>query len=49
MKKEDKNAIIASLQEQLDQYSHFYLTNIEGLNEELKMARYMDTLKLMRV
>ena len=34
MKKEDKNAIIVELQETLGQYSHFYLTSIEGLNAE---------------
>lgn len=34
MKKEDKNAIIAQLQETVGQYSHFYLTSIEGLNAE---------------
>ena len=34
MKKEDKNLVIASLQEQLAQYPHFYITNIEGLNAE---------------
>ena len=34
MKKEDKNAIIGQLQETLGQYTHFYLTNIEGLNAE---------------
>ena len=32
MKKEDKNAIIVALQEQLGEYSHFYITDIEGLN-----------------
>lgn len=34
MKKEDKSAIIEQLQESLGQYTHFYLTNIEGLNAE---------------
>jgi len=34
MKKEDKSAIIEQLNETLGQYSHFYLTNIEGLNAE---------------
>lgn len=34
MKKEDKNAVIAALQEQIAGYQHFYLTNIEGLNAE---------------
>ena len=51
MKKEDKNAIIASLQEQLGQYSHFYLTNIEGLNaektSELRRACFKQDVKLL--
>ena len=51
MKKEDKNAIIASLQEQLSQYSHFYLTNIEGLNaektSELRRACFKQDVKLL--
>ena len=34
MKKEDKNLVIASLEEQLAQFPHFYITNIEGLNAE---------------
>lgn len=38
MTKEDKSAIIVELQEQLGQYSHFYLTNIEGLNAEKTSA-----------
>jgi large subunit ribosomal protein L10 len=38
MKKEDKSAIIAELQETLGQYSHFYLTSIEGLNAEKTSA-----------
>ena len=38
MKKEDKNAIIAQLGEQLEQYTHFYITNIEGLNAEQTSA-----------
>ena len=38
MKKEDKTAIIAQLGEQLEQYSHFYITNIEGLNAEKTSA-----------
>jgi large subunit ribosomal protein L10 len=32
MKKEDKDNIIIGLTEQLKQYPHFYLTNIEALN-----------------
>ena len=38
MKKEDKTAIIALLGEQLEQYSHFYITNIEGLDAEKTSA-----------
>lgn len=38
MKKEDKNAIIASLGELLGQYQHFYITDIEGLNAEKTSA-----------
>lgn len=34
MKKEDKSAIIAQLGELMNQYQHFYITNIEGLNAE---------------
>ncbi|MBQ7697244.1 MAG: 50S ribosomal protein L10, partial [Paludibacteraceae bacterium] len=34
MKKEDKGIIIEQLQTVLGEYSHFYLTNIEGLNAE---------------
>jgi len=34
MKKEDKGIIIEQLQATLGEYSHFYLTNIEGLNAE---------------
>ena len=51
MKKEDKTAIIAELQEQLGQYSHFYLTNIEGLNAEktsaLRRACFKQDIKLL--
>lgn len=38
MKKEDKSAIIAQLGELLNQYQHFYVTNIEGLNAEKTSA-----------
>lgn len=38
MKKEDKSAIIASLGELLEQYQHFYITDIEGLNAEKTSA-----------
>ena len=38
MKKEDKSAIIVELQKYLDEYQHFYITNIEGLNAEKTSA-----------
>ncbi len=38
MKKEDKTALITELQNTLGEYSHFYLTNIEGLNAEKTSA-----------
>lgn len=34
MKSSDKKVIIDNLQEQIDSYSHFYLTDISGLNAE---------------
>jgi large subunit ribosomal protein L10 len=34
MKSSDKSVIINNLQEQIDSYSHFYLTDISGLNAE---------------
>ncbi len=34
MKKEDKSIIISQLQETLNAYSHFYLTEAQGLNAE---------------
>lgn len=34
MKRTDKEVIINSLQEQVNSYSHFYLTDISGLNAE---------------
>ncbi|HSO86035.1 MAG TPA: 50S ribosomal protein L10 [Draconibacterium sp.] len=34
MKSSDKKVIINNLQEQIDSYSHFYLTDISGLNAE---------------
>jgi len=34
MRKEEKNQIVDSLAEQLKTYSHFYLTDISGLNVE---------------
>ena len=38
MRKEDKTALISELQEQIGSYSHFYLTNIEGLDAEKTSA-----------
>ena len=34
MKREDKNALIESLQSTIEQYSHFYLADISGLNAQ---------------
>jgi large subunit ribosomal protein L10 len=34
MKSSDKSVIINNLQEQIDSYNHFYLTDISGLNAE---------------
>ena len=51
MKKEDKTALISELQEQIGAYSHFYLTNIEGLNAEktsqLRRACFKKDVKLL--
>ena len=51
MKKEDKSAIIVELQDQLGQYQHFYITNIEGLNAEktsaLRRACFKSDIKLL--
>ena len=51
MKKEDKNAIIVALQEQLGEYSHFYITAIEGLNaqktSDLRRACFKNDIKLV--
>lgn len=53
MKKEDKSAIIAELQETLGQYQHFYLTNIEGLDAEktsdLRRKCFKNEIKLIVV
>ena len=32
MKKEDKNAVIGQIKEEIQNYAHFYLVNIEGLD-----------------
>ena len=34
MKREDKNALIEHLTEEINKYDHFYLTDISGLNAE---------------
>lgn len=51
MKKEDKSAIIVELKDQLGQYQHFYLTNIEGLDaektSELRRACFKNDIKLV--
>ena len=53
MRKEDKNLIIESLKEQLGHYSHFYLTDIEGLNaqktSDLRRACFKNEIKLVVV
>ena len=51
MKKEDKTALISELQNKLGEYSHFYLTNIEGLDaektSELRRACFKADIKLI--
>jgi len=51
MRKEDKTALISELQEQIGSYSHFYLTNIEGLDaektNELRRACFKADVKLV--
>ncbi|MCQ2333611.1 MAG: 50S ribosomal protein L10 [Paludibacteraceae bacterium] len=51
MKKEDKTALIGELQNQLSEYQHFYITNIEGLNAEktsaLRRACFQEDIKLV--
>ncbi len=53
MKKEDKSAIIEQLENTLSQYSHFYLTDIGGLNaaqtSELRRVCYKEDVKLVVV
>ena len=38
MRKEDKSAVIAQLGEKLQQYPHFYLVDVEGMNAEATSA-----------
>lgn len=51
MKKEDKNLIIEALGAQLNEYQHFYLTNIEGLDaqktSDLRRACFKKDIKLV--
>lgn len=51
MKKEDKTALISQLEKQLGEYTHFYLTNIEGLDaaktSELRRACFKQGIKLV--
>ena len=51
MKKEDKNLVIEALGAQLSEYSHFYLTNIEGLDaqktSDLRRACFKKDIKLV--
>lgn len=53
MKKEDKTALISELQNTIGEYSHFYLTNIEGLNAEktsaLRRECFKQDIKLVMV
>jgi len=53
MKKEDKSVIIESIKATLGSYSHFYLTDSEGLNAEetskLRRACYNKQIKMLVV
>ncbi len=53
MKKQDKTALISELQNTIGEYSHFYLTNIEGLNAEktsaLRRECFKQDIKLVMV
>lgn len=53
MKKEDKNAIIEQLKAQLEEYPHFYITNIEGLDaqktSDLRRECFKQEIKLLVV
>ncbi|MBP6609593.1 MAG: 50S ribosomal protein L10 [Paludibacter sp.] len=53
MKKEDKSAIIKQLESTLNEYAHFYLTDIGGLNaaqtSELRRVCYKQDIKLVVV
>ena len=51
MKSTEKQVIIDSLKEQIDSYSHFYLTDISGLNaadtSDLRRLCFRDNIKLV--
>jgi large subunit ribosomal protein L10 len=53
MKKEDKSAIIKQLESTINEYAHFYLTDIGGLNaaetSELRRVCYKQDIKLLVV
>nr|MBQ5605215.1 50S ribosomal protein L10 [Bacteroidales bacterium] len=53
MKKEDKSVVIASIASLVQEYSHFYVTDITALNSEktsaLRRRCYKDGIKLMVV
>ena len=53
MTREEKLAVINGLAEQLNQYPHFYITNIEALNAEqtaaLRRKCYENNIKLVLV
>ena len=53
MKKEDKSAIIKQLESTLNEYAHFYLTDIGGLNAaqttDLRRICYKEDIKLLVV
>jgi large subunit ribosomal protein L10 len=53
MKKEDKNTLINSLKSTIESYSHFYLTDISGLNAqktyELRKRCYQQNIELVVV
>ncbi|MDD3320011.1 MAG: 50S ribosomal protein L10 [Paludibacter sp.] len=53
MKKEDKSAIIKQLESTLNEYAHFYLTDIGGLNSaqtsDLRRACYKEDVRLVVV
>ena len=53
MTREEKLAVINGLAEQLEQYPHFYITNIEALNAEqtakLRRKCFENNIKLVVV